>query len=172
MIVGFNLPFDLSRLAVDWAKADNGGWSLTLSQRISKKTGLVESNPCRPRVRITAKDSKSAFIALMKCENKKEWPNYTRFLDVHTLAFSLFADSVGLDALCRMLKVPGKIEHVPSGMVTHEEIDYCRGDVRATLAALNALKQEFDQHALDLPPDRAYSPASIAKAYMQKAQVI
>src|SRR5206468_12855192 len=28
LIVGFNLPFDLSRIAVDWEKAKNGGWSL------------------------------------------------------------------------------------------------------------------------------------------------
>ena len=30
------------------------------------------------------------------------------------------------------------------------------------------MKKEFDQHPLiDLLPDRAYSPASVAKAYMQ-----
>ena len=172
MIVGFSLPFDLSRLAVDWATADNGGWSLILSQRISKKTGLVESHPHRPRVRITAKDSKSAFISLMKPQTPDEWPEHSRFLDVHTLAFSLFAESLSLDALCRTLKVPGKIDHEPTGKVTAEEIDYCRGDVRCTTAALNALKQEFDQHALDLRSDRAYSAASIAKAYLRKMGVV
>ena len=97
MIVGFNLPFDLSRLAVDWARADNGGWSLTLSQRISNKTELAESNPHRPRVRITAKDSKTAFISLTRPKEPEEWPNQSRFLDVHTMAFSLFAESLNLD---------------------------------------------------------------------------
>ncbi len=172
MIVGFNLPFDLSRLAVDWAMADNGGWSLILSQRPSKKTGMIESHPDRPRVRITAKDSKSAFITLTKPQKPEEWPQQSRFLDVHTLAFSLFAESQGLDRLCSTLKVPGKLNHEPTGKVTPEEIDYCRGDVHATAAALNALKLEFDQHALDLRPDRAYSPASIAKAYLRKMGVI
>ena len=38
-IVGFNLPFDLSRLAVDWETAENGGWSLILSQWRNPKTG-------------------------------------------------------------------------------------------------------------------------------------
>jgi hypothetical protein len=84
MIVAFNLPFDLSRLAVDWATADNGGWSLTLSQRLSKKTGEWEANPDRPRVRISAKDSKSAFISLGKTQHPEEWPEQSRFLDVHT----------------------------------------------------------------------------------------
>ena len=62
MVVGFNLPFDLSRLAVNWTKARNGGWSLILSLRRSKKTGEIEHNPDRPRIRVTSKDSKSAFL--------------------------------------------------------------------------------------------------------------
>ena len=32
LIVGFNLPFDLSRLALDWNPSNDGGWSLILSQ--------------------------------------------------------------------------------------------------------------------------------------------
>jgi hypothetical protein len=172
MIVGFNLPFDLSRLAVDWATAVNGGWSLILSHRFSRQTGVMESNPYRPRVRITAKDSKSAFISLTRPQQPEEWPQQSRFLDVHTLAFALFAESSSLNDLCSALKVPGKLNHEPTGKITPEEIDYCRGDVRATIAALNALKQEFDQHGLDLRPDRAYSPASLAKAYLRKMGVV
>lgn len=172
MIVGFNLPFDLSRIAAGWAAADNGGWSLILSERPSRKTGEIEPNPYRPRVRITAKDSKSAFISLTKPQKPDEWPKQSRFLDVHTSASSLFAQSLSLEALCNTLKVPGKLDHKPTGKITLEEIDYCRGDVRATLAALNALKQEFDQHALDLRSDRAYSSASIAKAYLLKMGLV
>ena len=172
MIVGFNLPFDLSRLAVEWATADNGGWSLILSQRRSKKTGMIESHPHRPRVRITAKDSKSAFISLTKPRKPEEWPKRSRFLDVHTLAFALFANSQGLDALCSQLKIPGKLKHEPTGRITIDEIEYCRGDVRCTTAVLNALKLEFDQHGLELRPDRAYSPASMAKSYFRKMEVV
>ena len=172
MIVGFNLPFDLSRLAVNWATADDGGWSLILSERLSKQTGVWEPNPHRPRIRIKAKDSKTAFISLTKPKEPEEWPAQSRFLDVHTLATALFAESSSLNNLCRTLKVRGKLKHEPTGKITAEEIDYCRGDVQATTAALNALKPEFDQHALDLHPDRAYSPASIAKAYLKKMGVI
>jgi hypothetical protein len=49
-VVGFNLPFDLSRIAVDWSKAHNGGWSLVLSLRRSRITGEIEPNPDRPRM--------------------------------------------------------------------------------------------------------------------------
>jgi hypothetical protein len=60
MIVGFNLPFDLSRLAVEWSPSRNRGWSLVMSLRRSRKTGRLEANPHRPRVRVTAKDARSS----------------------------------------------------------------------------------------------------------------
>ena len=55
MVVGFNLPFDLSRVATGWGKAKRGGWSLILSMRRSNKTGEMEPNPERPRVRIKSR---------------------------------------------------------------------------------------------------------------------
>jgi len=166
LIVGFNLPFDLSRLAVGWAKADNGGWSLILSQRRSRKTGKVEPNPERPRVRL-----KYPFIALSGTQHPREWPQ-ARFLDLHTLAFALFGELHTLRSLCKSLKIEGKLEHEPTGVVSVAEIKYCRQDVRATLNALNALKQECDQHPLELHPDRAYSPASLAKAYLDAMGIV
>ncbi len=89
MVVGFNLPFDLSRLAVKSCAADNGGWSLVLSLRKSRKTGEMEPNPERPRVVITSKDSKIAFIGLSSIRHPEEWPTESRFLDLRTLAWAL-----------------------------------------------------------------------------------
>ena len=49
-----------------------------------------------------------------------------------------------------------------------DEIDYCRQDVRATVGLLNALLADFKKYPLgDLPPERAYSAASIAKAFLK-----
>ena len=166
MVVGFNLPFDLSRIAADWRTGRKGSWSLILSLRRSRKTGEVEPNPERPRIKITSKDSHSAFISTTRPHRPEEWPKISRFLDLHSVAFALFAESFSLEALCKKLRVPGKVQHEPTGKVTPTEIEYCRGDVRATVAALNALKDEFDRHPLDLHPDHAYSPASMAKAYL------
>lgn len=166
LIVAFNLPFDLSRLAVEWRRAKDGGWSLIFSQRRSRKTGRLEVNPNRPRIRITARNSQSAFLRLMRPLEPKEWPRDGRFLDLRTLAFALFDESYRLDRLCRELGIKGKLKHEPTGRISVKEIDYCREDVRATMDALNALKDEFDRHPIDLYPDRAYSPASIAKAYL------
>lgn len=172
LIVGFNLPFDLSRLAVAWRTADNGGFSFILSMRRSRKTGQMEPNPCRPRLRITSKDSHSAFIEIARPEHPEEWPRQGRFLDLHTLAFALLDERCGLNDLCKKLNLPGKIEHEPTGKVTFEEITYCRGDVRATSAVLNALKQEFDEHSIELQPEQAFSPASLAKASLDAMGVI
>jgi hypothetical protein len=62
---------------------------------------------------------------------------------------------------------------VPSGRVTSDEIDYCRQDVRATVGLLNALLAEFKRYPVgDLPPERAYSAASIAKAFLKTIGVI
>jgi hypothetical protein len=171
MVVGFNLPFDLSRIAVDWCKARNGGWSLILSLRHSRKTGEMEPNPDRPRIRVTSKNSKSAFIALMRPRIAEEWP-FGRFLDLHTLASALHSESYSLDRACAVFGVRGKLKHEPTGKISSAEIDYCREDVRATTDLLNAMRREFDLHPLKLQPDRAYSPASIAKAYLDAMGVI
>ena len=172
MIVGFNLPFDLSRLAVEWSASRNRGWSLVLSLRRSRKTGRLEPNPHRPRVRITAKDSRSAFFSLTRPHDPEEWPAEGRFLDLHSFAAALFDKSYSLDGLCTDLRIPGKADHEPTGRISDEEIAYCRGDVRATADALNGLKREFDQHPLSLRPDRAYSPASMAKGYLDEMGII
>jgi hypothetical protein len=55
--------------------------------------------------------------------------------------------------------------------VTPEEIEYARQDVRCTVALLNAAKHEFDKHPIPLDPCRAYSPASIAKAYLEAMRI-
>ncbi len=70
MVVGFNLPFDLSRLAVGWTKARRGGWSLVFSERRSRKTGDIEPNRNRPRVRVNA-----PFLSLISPEHPEEWPD-------------------------------------------------------------------------------------------------
>lgn len=60
VIVCFNAPFDLSRLALEYreAQSKNTGWSMVLWTR---KGG---ADVFRPKLRIKPKDSRSAFISL------------------------------------------------------------------------------------------------------------
>jgi hypothetical protein len=47
------------------------------------------------------------------------------------------------------------------------KFEYARQDGRCTVDALNGLKEEFDEHPISVKPDSAYSPASIAKSYLE-----
>jgi hypothetical protein len=166
LILGFALPFDLSRLAIKHAAARKGGWSLVLASRKSRKSGEMEVNPDKPRLVLTSLNSKMAFIKLGSKRHKDEWRNESRFLDMRTLTWALRNESYNLDRACKAFNIPGKMNHKPTGRVTPKEIKYCREDVAATNRLLNAAKAEFDGHPIDLNPDEAYSSASIAKAYL------
>ncbi|HXT68545.1 MAG TPA: hypothetical protein VN700_02245 [Vicinamibacterales bacterium] len=172
MVVCFNLPFDLSRLATSWRPARDGGWSLVLAERKSRRTGRLEPNPERPDIHIATRTSRSAFVNLTRPQHPEEWKTRGRFLDIHTLAHALYETSFSLDSLCKHLGVPGKLAHKLTGRVTLSEIRYCRQDVRATVDALNGLKTEFDRHPVTLLPDQTASSASFAKAYFHAMGIV
>jgi hypothetical protein len=179
LIVCFHAGFDLSRLAVDWENADEGGWSLILSQWRNPKTGELQTNKFFPRVVVRALNSKTAIIHSTRapmCEPKKKgepvklW-RAGRFLDLRTLLWALRNKSYSLKTACQEFDIPGKLDHKPSGRVDLEEIEYCRQDVRATVGLLNTGKREFDLHPIAPGPDRMFSPASVAKSYLEELHV-
>ena len=179
LIVGLNLPFDLSRLAVNWEIAKNGGWSLIFSQWRNPKTGKLQENKFFPRISIKALNSKTAII-----QSLQPWRPKTnakgksviafppaRFLDVRTTLWGLRNKSYSLKTGCKDFNIPGKLDHKPSGKVDLKEIEYCRQDVRATVGLLNAAKKECDLHPIALQPDKIFSPASIAKSYLEELKI-
>jgi hypothetical protein len=60
----------------------------------------------------------------------------------------------------------------PAGRVTVEEIEYARADVQCTVDLLNAAKKEFDLHPIAPGPDRMFSPASVAKSYLEELHIL
>lgn len=171
LICGLNLPFDLCRLAADARKArGDRGWSLIMSQYKDKTTGRLRENPFRPRIIITPKDSKAAFISFTGCKDGIH--KRGRFLDLRTLAWALRNESYGLGSACEAFGVPGKLDHQPSGRITPEEIDYCRQDVRASVGLLNVELAEFNLHDINLLPEQAISPASIGKGCFEAMGII
>ena len=172
LIVGFNLPFDLSRLAVRSTEGKKGDWSLALSQLWKNpKTGRVVPNPKRPRIVVDAQNSKMAFVRLGSILHKEEWPKEGRFLDLRTLAWAIRNVSYNLERACKAFDVRGKVNHKPTGQITPKELEYCRGDVAASHRLLNAMMEEFNRNPVDLRSDKAYSPASIAKAYLDEMRI-
>ena len=180
MIVCFNSGFDLSRLAVDWETAENGGWSLIFSKWLNPKTGEVRPNKFFPRIVAKALNSKASIIHSTRApmsekdENTKRallWPT-ARFLDVRTLLWALRNRSYSLRSGCEEFKTEHqKLDHKPTGKITLGEIEYARNDVPCTVDLLNAAKQEYDLHPIDPGPDRMFSPASVAKSYLDELNV-
>jgi hypothetical protein len=175
MTVGFNLGYDLTRVALDWKEGNKGEWSLVMM-----KYADGNENCNYPRILITPIDSKKQIIKLWVPwkKNQHEWKDAGRrihFLDLRKLLWALYNKSHSLSSACDNKKgpfkgqnLPQKDKHEPTGEVTVGEIEHCRQDVRCTVGLLNACKQEFDKHSdLDLKPWDAYSPASLAKAYLK-----
>ena len=175
MVVGFNLGFDLTRLALEWKEGNKGEWSLIMMRYADGK-----ENCNYPRILITPIDSKKQIIKLWLPwkKNQHEWKDagrFIHFLDLRTLLWALYNKSYSLRTACdnrrgpfKEQHLPQKYEHEPSGEVTPTEIEYCRQDVRCTVGLLNCCKQEFDKHVdLNLKPWNAYSPASFAKACLE-----
>jgi hypothetical protein len=181
LIVGFNLPFDLTRLARRWPEGKKNEWSLVLVQYADGNENLHF-----PRVLIDPIDSKKSFVGFRKewiPKDKKGRPkakptkiNESRLLDLRTLLYALFNQPLSLKNACKLeafkkYNLPQKVDHTPTGKVTLKEITYARQDVRCTAALLNAAKLEFDLHPIPVSPDRAYSPASIAKGYLEAMKI-
>lgn len=182
LIVGFNLPFDLSRIAFDVAPARgkySGGFSLGIWSYADKR-GHRKRNPFRPRVCVKHVDSKRALIGfsarrspdkldLDPDENTGKLKTFRgHFLDLRTLAFALTDRGHSLKSACNAFGVEhGKSEPAQHGKITSRYIDYCRRDVEATHELAQLLIREFDLHPILLQETRAFSPASIGKAYLR-----
>jgi len=178
LIVGFNICFDLARLARKWPPGEKNEWSLVLVEYPNGKENLHF-----PRILIEPIDSKKSFISFRrewvskKAKTKRTKIGKARFLDLRTLLWALFNLPLSLKSACKLgafakYNLPQKIDHKPTGKVTLREIKYALQDVKCTAALLTAAKQEFDLHPVPLTPDRAYSPASIAKAYLEAMHII
>jgi hypothetical protein len=179
--VGFNLPFDLSRLAFgvgEGRKAFAGGFSMKLFSY--EKDGELFVDPYRPRVGINNIDSKRALLGLTagwageqdadreaKVDEEPKGQLYGPLLDLRTLAFALTNESHSLETACKAFGIPYTKRPVELGVVSTESLSYCREDVAATAALYGKLLAEYSRHPIDLPPARAYSPASIGKAYLR-----
>jgi len=182
LIVGFNLPFDLSRLACDVSPArgrHQGGFSFVLWEYTNPETGERREHQFRPRIRITQIDSKRSRIDVTQPRGRpkghKGKPVIYRpgFIDLRTLVYALTDRGHSLETACPAFDVEHhKAKTEEHGKITPEYIAYARQDVKATAALLVALRADYDRHPLNLDPCRAMSPASIAKAYYRAMGIV
>jgi hypothetical protein len=184
--VGFNLPFDLSRLAVRSGTARGayygGGFSLTLWEY--EKDGVWQENRYRPHVVVKSIDSKRSRMGFKsrrspdqedlipeESDDGTPEPGYVfpgHFLDLRALTFALTNESHSLASACRAFEVDhAKLAVEEHGHVTPPYIDYARRDVLATYELLQKLLPEHHRHPIALAPTKAFSPASVGKAYLK-----
>ena len=187
LLVAFNFPFDISRIAYDFVNARRrrfaGGFSLGLWSYIDK-SGREREDRYRPWISIKHIDSKRAlkgFTGRKETDKEDRIPegslsgrpkkNYVfrgHFLDLRTLAFALTDRGYSLEQACEAFGVEHGKQHVTRhGIVTPKYIDYNRRDVLATWELAEKLLDEYGKHPIDLQVTKAYSPASIGKAYLR-----
>jgi len=170
LIVGFNLPFDLSRLAISHASARGamrGGFSLKLSplnylppiqiKHLSKYVSMMRfAAPFR------SPNSRSQLKRDKRNPHKRGY-----FLEVRALAAALFSRSFSLASLAQFLNVAHrKLEIDCHGKaLTTEYLEYAERDVLTTWECHRELCRRYE--ALELrgtPVNRIFSEASIGKA--------
>jgi hypothetical protein len=186
LLVGFNLPFDLSRLAHDVLAARGrfaGGFSLGL-WTYCDESGNEQTNSYRPWIGIKHIDSKRSlkgFTGRQKTDAVDRIPEGSmtgepedgykfrgHLLELRTIAFALTDKGYSLETACEAFGVEhGKQKPSQHGIISEEYIDYNRRDVLATWELAVKLLEEYDKHPIALQPTKAYSPASIGKAYLR-----
>lgn len=178
LILGFNLPFDLSRLATriltSHGKDMRGGFSLEL---------LPEK--WRPNILVKHLNSRAAFIRFaaapgpvdgrgMRNKGFKTRAKTGYFQDVKTLAAALLGRSHSLASLANHLQTANRKldtdEH--GGTLTANYLDYAVTDTEVTWECYCELRKRYDAHGLtETPPHRIYSEASLGKAYLRQMAV-
>jgi len=172
--VGFNLPFDLSRIALDYASARKdmrGGFSLLLSE-----------DKRRPRVQVKHLNNRSALIRFtaparqktvrgMRNRGLKVRIGRGHFVDGRTLAGALLGGSWSLERLAKHLRTKhqklGTEEH--GGPLTEEYLQYATRDVQVTWECFEQLRKMYEGYRLtETPVDKIYSEASLGKAYLRQ----
>ncbi len=172
-IVGFNLPFDLSRLAKDWGiarRSMKGGFTFPLSD-----------DKRRPNIAIKHLSSRMSLMRFVGpfvqstgrgMRRRKALVPFERgtFIDVRTLAAALLSKSFSLGKLSEHLQVEHQKletdEH--GGPLTEDYIRYAVQDVQTTWECFVALRKKYDELKLSTPIHKIMSEASLGKAYLSQ----
>jgi len=159
LCVGFNLSFDLSRLAISYGYTRGnmkGGFSFKLIE-----------NSKFPRIKIKHLDSTKAFIRF----GKSFWGNFEGyFLDLKTLAVTLTDDKhITLEKACEIFnKRYKKLKNIEHGKITEKYVEYNTIDTLATHELYENLKKELEKYGIQIPITEVYSSASLGKACLEQ----
>jgi hypothetical protein len=171
-VVGFNLPFDLGRLASYWTAARGyyrGGWSLGLWGDYDDQDRWHDAR-YHPRLLMKAIDPRRTLFAWGKLKrgDDDERGTEARFIDLRTLAFALTDRSFSLEGACTAFGDPFEKDKVSFETITPKLIDYAFEDVAHTSLLYRNTMAELARHeGIDLQPHRLYSPATVGARYLE-----
>ncbi len=175
-IIGFNLPFDLARIAISETEARRdmrNGFSLSLG-----------ADPTIPNARVKHLSGKAALIGFASPAEQRDGrssrnngdrtkPHRGTFVDVRTLAAATLSQSHSLASLSKALEVktPKQSTDEHGARLTEEYIDYALDDVQATWECYEILKQKYQAFGLSTPVEKIMSEASIGKATLSEMYI-
>lgn len=180
-IVGFNLPFDISRLAISHRTARNPSNDESAPMR-GGFTFKLSAQKIYPNIRVKHMSRKAALISFAAPMGQRDARGQRKrgihtgvrrghFIDVKTLSSALFARSFSLASLSNFLSLPSPKSEFDDfdGPVTAEMIDYAVRDVQATWESYAELIKRYGALKLTQSiPEKIYSEASIGKAYLRE----
>jgi hypothetical protein len=179
LIVGFNLPFDLSRLAIGHdsarGKMMHGGFSLKLSENrhwprvqvrhLSKNVSLIRFAVPRSQPRTRSEQRRD----LIKPPARRGY-----FCDLRSLAAALYGGSHSLASLAKLLRTAAQKLEVEEhgGPLEAAYLDYLCTDVEVTWQCFERLAARYEGFGLSKTAVHSiYSEASIGKAALRQMGV-
>jgi hypothetical protein len=176
LVIGANLPFDLTRLAIDHGPAKRnktmrGGFSLVLSHNPRRPDIQVKRVGARATlIRFTIPGGKSA-----EKRNREQGGNAADhrgyFIDVLGLGAALLGETKKLGRLADDLDTETRKRDVDrhGEPLTVEYLDYLLADVQVTWECHLALRDRYQALNLtETPLYAVHSEASIGKAYLKQ----
>ena len=175
--IGFNLPLDLSRLAIDHATAKSpdyrGGFTFRLYP-----------GDRRPRLQIRHLNSTEAFIRFtyppkqttprgMRKRGRRVPHTRGTFVDVHTAAAALLEHKGDLRSLAKLLRTPtqkGEADFEDPA-ITPDFLDYAMTDSQVTWECYADLSGRYAALHLEPQLSRIWSAASLGKATLRSMGV-
>ena len=172
-VVGFNLLFDLGRLATHWApggKDHANGFSLGIWGS-HDAAGNWHDRKWRMRMRLRAIDPRRTLISWgTRGQIDRDEPDRGagRFIDLRTLTFALTDRSHTLETACAAFGDPYEKHEVDYSVMSTELIAYALDDVRhSSLLYRNCLTELREHPGVDLQPHRLFSPATVGTRYLE-----
>jgi hypothetical protein len=160
VVVGFNLPFDLSRLAASWSpsRKSGGAWRLNLVGK--DDPGFAYT----PGVRVEHIDARKSFVSFTGVKGRR-LVYRGAFVDLKTLTAALTGEGHSLKSAGEALGCTHKkTEADLSGPVTGELLAYCLNDVDLTAELYEKAVARYREFNLPEHPSRVFSSASLGKA--------